>query len=44
MITSSYGAGRTTNLLASAVSGFCCAFTTLPPDTIKTRMMQVRRG
>lgn len=36
------GEGMTTNLLASAVSGFCCAFTSLPFDLMKTRLMNMR--
>ena len=36
------GKGYTTNLIASCVSGFVCAFTTLPFDLIKCRMMNMR--
>ena len=36
------GTGKTTSLLASAISGFVCAFTTLPFDLIKCRMMNMR--
>ena len=36
------GEGMTTNLLSSAVSGFCCAFTSLPFDLMKTRLMNMR--
>lgn len=36
------GKGKTTSLIASAISGFVCAFTTLPFDLIKCRMMNMR--
>ena len=36
------GTGKTTSLLASAISGFVCAFTTLPFDLIKCRLMNMR--
>lgn len=36
------GTGYTTSLLASAISGFVCAFTTLPFDLIKCRLMNMR--
>ena len=36
------GTGTLTSLIASAVSGFVCAFTTLPFDLIKCRLMNMR--
>ena len=36
------GTGKLTSLIASAISGFVCAFTTLPFDLIKCRMMNMR--
>ena len=36
------GTGKTTSLLASAISGFVCAFTTLPFDLVKCRLMNMR--
>ena len=35
------GKGLASNLLSSAVSGFCCAFTSLPFDFMKTRLMNM---
>lgn len=35
------GKGLGANLMASAVSGFCCAFTSLPFDLMKTRLMNM---
>ncbi len=35
------GKGLKSNLLSSAVSGFCCAFTSLPFDFMKTRLMNM---
>ena len=36
------GTGKVTSLLASGISGFVCAFTTLPFDLIKCRLMNMR--
>ena len=36
------GTGKLTSLIASAISGFVCAFTTLPFDLVKCRMMNMR--
>ena len=36
------GTGKVTSLIASAISGFVCAFTTLPFDLVKCRMMNMR--
>lgn len=36
------GNGITTNLLASATAGFMCAFLSLPPDMIKTRLQSMK--
>ena len=36
------GTGKVTSLIASAICGFVCAFTTLPFDLVKCRMMNMR--
>ena len=41
-IDNQIGDGIASKLLASAVSGFCCAFTSLPFDLMKTRLMNMR--
>eukprot|EP00937_MAST-01D_sp_MAST-1D-sp2_P006064 g6064.t1 len=41
-ITARLGSGMQTNLLAAAASGFMCAFTSLPFDLMKSRLMNMR--
>jgi solute carrier family 25 (mitochondrial oxoglutarate transporter), member 11 len=43
MFTAQYGAGFLTNTGASAVSGFACAFTSLPFDLVKSRLMNMKK-
>lgn len=38
---SKFGKGLVSNLVSSAISGFCCAFTSLPFDLMKTRLMNM---
>uniref|UniRef100_A0AAV1TS44 Mitochondrial 2-oxoglutarate/malate carrier protein n=1 Tax=Peronospora matthiolae TaxID=2874970 RepID=A0AAV1TS44_9STRA len=42
MIAAQYGHGFGTNMGASAVSGFACAFTSLPFDLVKSRLMNMK--
>ncbi|CAI5710435.1 unnamed protein product [Peronospora destructor] len=42
MIAAQYGPGFVTNIGASAVSGFACAFTSLPFDLVKSRLMNMK--
>lgn len=42
LLTPYTGTGYTTSLAASGISGFVCAFTTLPFDLIKCRLMNMR--
>ncbi|TDH71830.1 hypothetical protein CCR75_001770 [Bremia lactucae] len=42
MLSARYGPGFVTNMGASAVSGFACAFTSLPFDLIKSRLMNMK--
>ena len=37
-----FGKGLCSNLLSSAVSGFCCAFASLPFDLMKNRLMYMK--
>jgi solute carrier family 25 oxoglutarate transporter 11 len=43
-IAKHYGEGFVTNLGASAVSGFACAFTSLPFDLVKSRLMNMKKN
>lgn len=43
MFTAMYGEGFLTNTGASAVSGFACAFTSLPFDLVKSRLMNMKK-
>jgi solute carrier family 25 oxoglutarate transporter 11 len=43
MITAQYGEGFLTNMGASAISGFACAFTSLPFDLVKSRVMNMKK-
>ncbi|GAB9470542.1 hypothetical protein Gpo141_00007785 [Globisporangium polare] len=38
-----YGEGLLTNTVASAISGFACAFTSLPFDLVKSRLMNMKQ-
>lgn len=38
------GKNMTTNLLSSAAAGFFCAFLSLPPDMLKTRLQNAKPG
>ncbi|EQC34114.1 hypothetical protein SDRG_08323 [Saprolegnia diclina VS20] len=42
VLGSYYGQGFVTNVGASAVSGFACAFTSLPFDLVKSRLMNMK--
>lgn len=43
MIAARYGEGFLTNTGASAISGFACAFTSLPFDLVKSRLMNMKK-
>lgn len=43
VLVAQYGPGFLTNMGASAVSGFACAFTSLPFDLVKSRLMNMKQ-
>lgn len=43
MLTKAMGAGKTTNLAASATAGFLAAFLSLPFDNMKTKLQRMNR-
>jgi solute carrier family 25 oxoglutarate transporter 11 len=43
IISAKIGEGFTTNVGASAISGFACAFTSLPFDLVKSRLMNMKK-
>lgn len=43
IIEQHYGAGFVTNTVASAISGFASAFTSLPFDLVKSRLMNMKK-
>lgn len=43
IISAKYGHGFLTNTGASAISGFACAFTSLPFDLVKSRLMNMKK-
>ncbi|DAZ99501.1 TPA: hypothetical protein N0F65_001686 [Lagenidium giganteum] len=44
VLTGWYGSGFLTNTGASAISGFACAFTSLPFDLVKSRLMNMKKN